>query len=372
MLDQRWMWAQLTSTFLRWAVDARGSVVGEILRRLWTVPETQNMQEEAMTTIQPRRFQSVVVPLDGSPLAEQAIPLAQAIAERSRGKLKLVLVHEPLIVMEPGPDYHKVELTMQKADREYLKSVTARLRDQLGRSVSSAVLPGIPVAQTLAVYLREIGADLVVMTTHGRGGLRRAWLGSVTDQLIRIGEIPILVIRPVEEGAQPTPALTEIMVALDGSPLAEATLEPAMALAQLWDAEISLVQVVRPVAVTSPPHLTFPSSYSEQVTDIQRATAQDYIKDVAERLRENGVRATGVAVVGGAVPETLISLAAPERVSLMAVATHGLGGLKRVVLGSVADKLVRGAEVPVLVVRPTARPAGRKSEGKRLPAGARA
>lgn len=318
------------------------------------------------------RIQSMLVPLDGSSLAEQALPIALAIAERARCKLKLVLIHEPLMLMEPGPAYTKVELAMQKADREYLKSVTARLRERLGRSVSSAVLRGMPLAQTLSTYTHELGADLVVMTTHGRGGIRRAWLGSVTDQLIRTSDIPILVVRPREEGGEKAgAALTEILVALDGSPLAEAALEPAITLARLWDAQISLVQVVRPVMLTSEPHLTFPSGYSEQATASCRESAKDYIRDVAERVRDSGVKSTGVAVIGAAVPETLIELTAPERVSLLAVATHGRGGLKRLVLGSVADKLVRGSNVPVLVVRPTGRRATRKSEENRVPVSAR-
>jgi nucleotide-binding universal stress UspA family protein len=176
------------------------------------------------------------------------------------------------------------------------------------------------------------------------------------------------VVRPSEEeGAKPETEPKEILVALDGSPLAEAALGPAIALAQLWDAEVSLVQVVQPVTLESAPHLTFPSGYSDQVTAIRRDSARDYIKDVAERVRESGVRASGVAVVGAAVPETLIELGARDRVSLMAVATHGLGGLKRLVLGSVADKLVRGAQVPVLVVRPTGRHARRKSAEINVP-----
>jgi nucleotide-binding universal stress UspA family protein len=315
-------------------------------------------------------IQSIVLALDGSSLAEQAIPMAQAIAERAHAKLKLVLIHEPNPLMEPGPVYAKIELAMQKADREYLKSATARVRERLGRAVSSAVVQGIPVAQTLSTYSRELGADLIIMTTHGRGGIRRAWLGSVADQMIRSSEIPILVIRPTEKGEAKLPAeLKEILVALDGSPLAEAALEPATGLARLWDAEISLVQVVRPVILTGP-HLVFPSGYSDQVTQIRRESAQDYIRDVAERLRESGVKANGVAVIGGAVPETLIDLGAPERISLMVVATHGRGGMKRLVLGSVADKLVRGANVPVLVVRPTSRRARRKSEEINVPVSA--
>ncbi|HEX6433912.1 MAG TPA: universal stress protein, partial [Gemmatimonadales bacterium] len=174
--------------------------------------------------------------------------------------------------------------------------------------------------------------------------------------------------------AKPGAQVSEIMVPLDGSPLAEAALEPAMTLARLWDAEISLVQVVRPVILTSGAPLSFPSGYSDQVTAIRRDSAQDYVRDVAERVREAGVRSTGVAVIGAEpTPETLINLAAPERVSLMVVATHGLGGLKRMMLGSVADKLVRGANVPVLVVRPSGRRAARRSEEKtRAALGARA
>ena len=270
----------------------------------------------------PGSFQSILVPLDGSTLAEQAIPVAQAIAERARCKLKLVLIHEPLLLMEPGPAYTKIELAMQKADREYLKSVTARLRERLGRSVSSAVLRGMPLAQTLTTYIRELGADLIVMTTHGRGGIRRAWLGSITDQLIRMSEVPILVVRPSDaKPAESSVRLTEILVPLDGSPLAEAVLEPAAALARLWDAEMSLVQVVHPVVLTSDPPLPFPTGYSDQITKIRRESAQDYIRDVAERLRESGVKASGVAVIGGEVAETLLDLARPERTSLVAVET---------------------------------------------------
>ena len=316
------------------------------------------------------RFRSILVPLDGSSLAEQAIPFAVEIAERARSKVKLVLVHHPLLVMEPGPDYTKIELAMHKADREYLRSVTGRLRERLGRALSSAVLEG-PVVQTLARYVRELGTDLVVMTTHGRGGIRRAWLGSVTDQLIRTLEVPILVVRPSETETQEPLRVKEMLVPLDGSPLAEAVLDPAAALARIWDAEISLVQVVRPVILTSDPPLPFPTGYSDQATTMRRESARDYIRDVAERLRETGVRASGVAVIGGGIAHTLLDLARPDRVGLMAVATHGRGGLRRLALGSVADKLVRAAEVPVLVVRPAGRRARRSPAETRATAGAR-
>src|SRR5919112_684694 len=180
-----------------------------------------------------------------------------------------------------------------------------------------------------------------------------------------------IVVRPGEAGtARSAWEPGEILVALDGSPLAEAALEPAVEVAKLFQAELSLVQVVRPILPTSGPPLSFPSGYSDQVLAIRRGSAQDYIRDVAERVRESGVRASGVAVIGGTVPETLIELADPERVGLMVVATHGLGGVRRMVLGSVADKVVRGANVPVLVVRPTGRRLRRKSREVKIAVGA--
>ena len=96
-----------------------------------------------------------------------------------------------------------------------------------------------------------------------------------------------------------------------------------------------------------------------------RTQAQDYLDDVAERMRGQGLRATGVAVVGWSAVDSILDVARPERVALVALATHGRGGLRRLALGSVADKLVRGADVPVLVYRPPGRGKTKKQSPKR-------
>ncbi len=137
-------------------------------------------------------FHSILVPVDGSTLAEAAIPYALAVAERARSRVQFVFVYQDRIPLEP------VELAWQ-----YLSRLTARARERLGDSVSSALLHG-PVAATLVKQARKIGADLVIMTTHGRGGLERAWLGSVTDQLIRRIGIPVLVVQPCEVPQHPS------------------------------------------------------------------------------------------------------------------------------------------------------------------------
>ena len=295
-------------------------------------------------------LRSILVPLDGSRLAEQAVPVAQAIAERARCRLKLVLVHQPDILVEPGPDYSRLQLAKLKADREYLRTVARGLRGHLGDAVSATVLQG-PITQTLATYTRARGTDLVVMTTHGRGGPRRAWLGSVADRLVRTAEVPILLVRAREEGAvSSSPDFSQILVPLDGSPLSEAAVIPAATLARLWDGEVLLVQIV-PSVLSAADDRTLGAAvvYNQRLTAIRRSSAEDYVGHLAERLRAEGVKATGLAVLGSDVADRLLGLARPERVGLVVIASHGRGGLQRLVLGSVTDKLVRAAEVPVLV-----------------------
>jgi len=210
------------------------------------------------------------------------------------------------------------------------------------------------VGPALLEYTRQIGADMIVMSTHGRGGLDRLWLGSVADYLVRTAEVPVLLVRPTKE-ERPAPTVVkprQILVPLDGSPLAEAVLEPATELAKSLGAELLLVQVVKPVSIVTDQPVLFAAGYDEQLTALWRTEAEDYLEDIAEDLRKQGVRATSVAATGYSVHETLLDLATPDSGAMIAIATHGRGGFRRLMVGSVADKLIRTAEVPVLVVRP--------------------
>jgi nucleotide-binding universal stress UspA family protein len=294
-------------------------------------------------------FRSIIVPVDGSPLAEEAIPCALAIAERAHSNVRLVLVHPqqfPPLLIEPA--------------NVYLKALAQRLSERLGPRLSSIILTG-PPARCIARHAGEIGADLIVMTTHGRGGLRRVWLGSVADELIRTVQVPVLVVRPREDGSFREFAPKEILVPLDGSPCAQTAVGPTGSLARLWDAEMSLVQMVSPVAVASDPALPFPTGYDDELTRVRREAAGDYLRDLAEELRAGGVRASGLALVSDKpVAESLIALGDPAQVSLIAIATRGRGGFRRLVLGSVTDKVLRGAPVPVLVIPPVRTGRGRR------------
>lgn len=315
-------------------------------------------------------FHSILVPLDGSPLAEQALPHAIELARQKGAKLRLVLVHEP----PPAPldalaanMFVAVDRVNQRGEQGYLRSVQRRLREEGIRLVAATTLTGHP-GPALAEFARETGADVVVMATHGRSGIRRAWLGSVADYLIRHLELPILLVRAPEPPATSVAERPsrQILVPLDGSPLSEQALEPACRLAQAWQAELTPVRIVFPVMLVTDGNLPLPSTYDGAATEQCRQDAQQYLDGVGERVREWGVRAEGIAMVGWSAAGALLEIARVEPVGAIVLATHGRGGLRRWALGSVADKLIRAAEVPVLVVRPAGspRPAARPSRAR--------
>ena len=170
----------------------------------------------------------------------------------------------------------------------------------------------------------------------------------------------MLLVRPAENEKPPPADFSRIMVPLDGSALAEAILKPAVALARLWDAEISLIQIVHPLpyaagVVGKPVRSTAPY---HPIVSRRLDIAEAYLHRIAEHLRAQQVSASSGAVVGTSVAETLIDSARQERAGLIALATHGRSGIRRFVLGSVADKLLRAADLPILVHRPRRRGKG--------------
>jgi nucleotide-binding universal stress UspA family protein len=298
--------------------------------------------------------------LDGSRLSEQALPLAVAIAERARAKLRLVLVHQisTIPLSSAGRQlYVSLELAARKSEKTYLKAFTDRLKKQSSSlAITSTTLTG-PVAGTLREYIHESRTDLVVMTSRGQGGLRRLWLGSVADAMIRGSSVPVLLVRP-EENPLPHPVLenlSQILVPVDGSPLAETILDPAKELASLAGAELMLVEVIQPLASPLGSQSAAPSRFDAELTSLRGKEAADYLRDLAERCMEAGVKAAYSAPLGRNVADTILGLAESPAVGLIAIATHGRGGLKRLALGSVADKLVRTAPRPILVYRPPGR-----------------
>ncbi len=199
-------------------------------------------------------YRLVFVPLDGSRLAEQALPLALAIARRAGAALRVARVHVPFELMSVdtlSPAAPGQEARALAEARAYLDGVVGRVTAASGLPVTAELIESPALAEALHDHATAAGADLLVLTTHGHGALTRVWLGSVADELARRATIPTLVVRPGEAGQGPgaEPVLRHVLVPLDGSAHAERMLEPAEALGRLMQAEYTLLRVVSPTEV---------------------------------------------------------------------------------------------------------------------------
>jgi nucleotide-binding universal stress UspA family protein len=194
------------------------------------------------------------------------------------------------------------------------------------------------------------------MTTHGRGPLSRFWLGSVADEFIRKTSVPVLLVRP-KEGTldlSQEPVVRRVLIPLDGSGLAEQILGPAVALGSLMNADYTLLRVVCPPLFTVyDPAAVAVSPVDQTSLEEERTQAQAYLDQVAQRLRARSLPVCTQVLVGMQPHQAILEEVQAQGVDLIALATHGRKGLTRLLLGSIADKLVRGAGVPVLVHRPS-------------------
>jgi nucleotide-binding universal stress UspA family protein len=299
----------------------------------------------------------ILVPLDGSELAERALAPATALARRAGAGVELVHVHVPIPV---EPIYVEglpvIDDQWRSLRRDHERAYLEQVRERLGPDVAATatLLEGF-AAPALAAHARASEAWLIALTSHGRGGLTRLWLGSVTDELARTSPVPLLVLRP-EPAAAPA-AFRRILVPLDGSARSEAALPHAERLARLAaEAEIVLLEVVQPIGAA----FWLPTAGGEPTESLraadllrrQQEAARERLERVAASLAAAGLRVRTRVDTAEQVAAAILEAANAERADLVALATHGRSALARAALGSVADKVVRGSSTPVLVFRP--------------------
>jgi len=300
-------------------------------------------------------FRQILVPLDRSALAEQALGRAAAIARASHATLDVMLAHEPLPVgaFNDVP-WHADQWTEEVS---YLGQVVQELVSGATIQVSHNVLRGGAV-EMICQRAREIDADLIVMTSHGRTGISRFWIGSIADGVVRRAHIPVLVLRPTEEKnrREATRPFSKILVPLDGSALAAEALKSAATLAQCSGAGLILLRVIQPVPLVVA-DVGLPFAYPATVPD-EIATAglmqeaKRELEEVARRVGiESGVDVDSFVVQGVNVAREIIDFARGHAIDAIAISTHGRGA-SRLLVGSVADKVLRASELPTLVHRP--------------------
>lgn len=301
-------------------------------------------------------LQSLLVPLDGSEFSERTIPLAQGLAKATGAKLHLAHVHVPhppdhflsnTQFHYEGLDLEEYDEHHREQERAYLAEVEGRLAAET--PVESALLEG-QVAEEVAAYATQVGADLILITTHGHTGVSRMWLGSVADALVRLTPLPLLVIHPAQGGHVPEDVLgfRHVLVPLDGSELSATILGPAADLAAAAGARLTLVHVVSSSAILGA--RIFPLLPDDVEPAMEKA--REYLEARAEELRTRGLHVDVHVEEHEAPGRAIATIAEKLDADLIALATHGYGGLKRALLGSVADKVLRGSPLPLLVRRP--------------------
>jgi nucleotide-binding universal stress UspA family protein len=296
---------------------------------------------------------TVLVPLDGSDHAEAAIAYAEALARATGASLRLIGVVEresPALESRPDDVRTYVETIRYDSLAQQL-NVTASGLNARGFSAQALVVIGDPADEILAAA-DAADVALVVMATHGRGGLQRMIVGSVADKVMRMGTRPVLLVRPQEKPATDPIALRQVMVPLDGSPLAERALPLAADISRATGATLLLVRVEPFVSAGTASYEAVPDI--TQFDDEVVTAAEAYLHRVATELPQ-GVHCE-TFVLRGFTAASLIEFAEKEGVDLVVMSTHGRGGLRRLAMGSTADRMVR-AGTPTLLVRAAPTPA---------------
>lgn len=299
-------------------------------------------------------YRRILVPLDGSPFAEHALPYAAQVARRSDARVDLALVHTSYSVATMDAAIHETVDRWQTEQRvreaSYLHSVAANLRLEYGVHAEPVLLTGTIVG-ALAAHVTQAGVDLVVMTTHGRGGLERAWLGSVADALIRHVHVPVLLVRPSDTEPRPNTAgalFRHVVIALDGSPLGEHSLASVLPLID-ERTHITLIRVVAPPRGPSSVYLPHAVQLNRQLLTEREREAHDYLEVVTTRLRAQHENTHSCVLVDAHPATAIVRWADEHGADGIGVSTHGRAPALRLLLGSVTDQVIRGGTVPVLV-----------------------
>lgn len=295
-----------------------------------------------------------MAPTDGSPGEFPALARAARLAKRFESELHIVRVITPPTFIHPitgpaDPELQKRALEDSFSRERRQLAVIARKCRRIGaRDVKIALLEGSP-APTLADYAQRETISLIVMSGHVRGGLRRAVMGSVTDYLIRHTETPVFIVRhPVKIVSRDESAIFRIVVPLDGSMLAEEILPQVAAMADNGTTTVNFVQVLTPVTysqarIMEPALPWWEKEFNE---------SDDYLEHTAAFLRHQGMGVVTDVILATDVAAAIVKHAHENRADLIAIATNGKGGIKRLVFGGIADEVVRSASISVLVFHP--------------------
>lgn len=281
-------------------------------------------------------YKRILVPLDGSELAETAIPYAELMAGQLESEIDLITITDFDL---PG--------AIRLESEEYLDNLPVN-----AENVYSEVLVGFP-GECIPDYALRNNIDLIVMTTHGRSGISRWALGSVADKVIASTSCPVLLIRSKHHGQNPPrkEAIERILVTLDGSEESELVLPHVAGLCSICGSEVILLQVIpRMFHVIGDLCGPVKVPFSTDELAMLMMDTRDYLSQIRRRLDQDKVIAKCQVRIGDEAEE-IVKLANELQSGLVAMSTHGRSGIKRWILGSVSDKVLHNGSTPLLLVR---------------------
>ncbi len=308
----------------------------------------------------------MLVPLDGSELAEVVFAYAKELAGRLSLDVTLLHVCSPT-EQELAPMHRSYTEHMAGIVKLQVEAIQKKVGIQPGGKaveVRGELVVGYPAEEILS-YADENDIDLILMSTHGRSGIRRWAMGSVADKVLRASKVPVWLVRagiPEEVVYDKWPSRT-ILVPLDGSELAESVLPHVEAVAKQRGAEIVdviLLRVCEPPIISSDyPEAIMPLSWEEHVEQqmaLCKRASEKYLASVEKRLKDAGLKVRSEALVGkpplGNPANEIIDYANRNPFNLIVMATHGRSGISRWAYGSVAARVLLGVSSPLFLVRP--------------------
>ena len=297
-------------------------------------------------------FHRILVPLDGSELAERALKPALKLSKAAKGELLLLSISylkHAFVEERAGIGFLLPHQSIDQTRQElatYLQSIAEKsaqpevlLRTRIEDGDEASVIVDTAVAEQ---------SDLIVMSTHGRTGFSRWYLGSVAERVMQSAPCPVLIVR----GERP---FARVLITLDGSELAERALLPGFALASCFNSEVTLMQVEQPVAI-SPIFISDLEAQEHglgsQARDYFYFRTQRYLDRMAQQHQSLISQEVKTMSLTGPVADTILETIEKNEIDLLVMATHGRTGLRRWVFGSIAEKVAHHAQCAVLVVRP--------------------
>ncbi len=298
-----------------------------------------------------REAPGILVPLDGSPLAEQALPYAQALLAPGAALILLAVVEESEPIAgrwdSPLTALDAMRSVREQQAHDDLRRAAATLRGEQPL-VRLQVMSGDPADQIVRTAAAQ-PVELIAMTTHGRGALGRWIFGSVADRVARSATVPVLLVRPSPDTSQPV-TISRLVVPLDGSALAEQALPVAQALAPRLGIPLHVItalDLTRLIPASFGPVVAFDAEVYQETLAHLESDAAAMLAGVSERMARAGVHSSSQIVHGSPFAAIADALQAGD---LIVMTSHGRGGVRRWSVGSVAEKLVREAPAPVILV----------------------